>query len=223
VNTARRPAHTARVARKERRGRPTTPMLRERILTAAGELFADRDFEAVAIDDVAALAKVGKGSVYRQFESKEALYVSVVMEGLARLQATLRAELTRHSSFENRFSATVRLILVFFWPRRQFFFLLRDPKALPKRLAQQYLVQRGELARIVQRLMNSGIRSGAVRGDLDVRVAAETLLGMLRGINRYCRDYTTPEKAAQIVASIFLEGCSPRTTVLPDPAHQNRS
>ena len=44
-----------------------------------------------------------------------------------------------------------------------------------------------------------GIANGSLRADLDTRIAAEALLGMLRGINRYCRDYTTPEAAVPIV------------------------
>lgn len=196
------------VRRRQRRGRPSTPFLRERILAGASELFADRDFETVSIDEVAALAKVGKGSVYRQFASKEELYAAVVMDGLQRLQAEIRAALPQAGTFREQFAGVVHRILVFFWPRRQFFALIRDPKALPSRLEQQYRAQRGELARLVESVISEGIESGAIRRALDTRIAAETLLGMLRGINRYCREFTTPDDAAQIVTSIFLEGCA---------------
>jgi len=196
------------VGRRQRRGRPRTPFLRDRILAGASELFADRDFETVSIDDVAALAKVGKGSVYRQFASKEELYAAVVIDGLQRLQAEIRATLPRARSFRERFVGVVHRILVFFWPRRQFVALIRDPKALPARVERQYRAQRGELARLVEKVIRTGIDSGAIRHDLNTRIAAETLLGMLRGINRYCREFTTPDDAAQIVASIFLNGCA---------------
>jgi len=41
-------------------------------------------------------------------------------------------------------------------------------------------------------------------------MAAESLLGMMRGINRYAREYTIPERAVEIVTSIFLDGCAAR-------------
>src|SRR5258707_1870489 len=46
---------------------------RERILQAALELFAERGFHGTAVPLVAARAGVGAGTLYRYFESKEAL------------------------------------------------------------------------------------------------------------------------------------------------------
>jgi AcrR family transcriptional regulator len=209
MTTARKTSSASVAPLGVRRGRPSTPFLRERILAGASKLFAARDFDTVSIDDVAALAKVGKGSVYRQFASKEELYAAVVMDGLQRLQAEIRRALADASSFREQFVGVVHRILVFFWPRLQFFALIRDPKALPARLERQYSAQRGELARLVEGVISSGIDSGAIARGLDTRMAAETLLGMLRGINRYCRDFTNPEEGAEFVTTIFLEGCAP--------------
>ncbi|HEY6420596.1 MAG TPA: TetR/AcrR family transcriptional regulator [Candidatus Binataceae bacterium] len=195
------------MTRKEKRGRPTTPFLRERILHSASELFGERDFDLVVIDEVAARAKVGKGSVYRQFGSKEELYAAVVISGFMQLQAEIREALAGNTSMRDQIATIVRHTLAYFWDRQQFFVLLRDPKALPRRLEQEYRTQRAELARLASGVLAEGIASGAIRSGLDTRVAAESLLGMLRGINRYCREYSNPDGAAQTVVSIFLNGC----------------
>ena len=52
---------------------------RERILKAARAVFADQGIEA-QIDDVAKRAKVGVGTVYRHFPTKEALVDALVRE-----------------------------------------------------------------------------------------------------------------------------------------------
>jgi hypothetical protein len=57
-------------------------------------------------------------------------------------------------------------------------------------------------------ILIEGVKRGTLRAGLDSPIAAESLLGMLRGINRYCREYTTPESAADAVLSIFLDGCA---------------
>ena len=198
------------IRRKEGRGRPSTPFLRERILQSAKELFADREFDLVLIDEVAAHAGVGKGSVYRQFKSKEELYAAAVIDGFAELQREIRTALAGCTSMREQIATIVRHTVRFFWTRRQFFALLRDPKALPPSQERQYRAQRNELSRLISGVLDEAVRRGAMRPGFDTRIAAEALLGMVRGINRYGREYTTPDHAADIVTSIFLDGCGAR-------------
>ncbi len=46
---------------------------REAILAAAVELFADKGFHGTAVPEIAEKARVGAGTIYRYFESKEAI------------------------------------------------------------------------------------------------------------------------------------------------------
>ena len=46
---------------------------RDQILKAAEELFASRRYDEITMDEIAQLAQVGKGTLYRYFSSKEAL------------------------------------------------------------------------------------------------------------------------------------------------------
>jgi AcrR family transcriptional regulator len=184
--------------------------MRERILRSATELFSRKEFHQVVIDEVAALAGVGKGSIYRQFGSKEALYAAAVIDGFSRLQAEIRAMLGAGPDLRADLTAIIRLTLHYFWDRREFFTLMHDPAALPPMQARRYLDERQELSRLLGSLLAEGARRGFIRKDLDTRLAAESLLGMIRGINRYCRKLTTPEKAADSIVTVFLEGCAPR-------------
>ncbi len=204
---SRRAANLTRLPAKTR-GRPSIPFLHETILRHAGDLFAKRDFARVSVDEVAARSGVGKGSVYRQFGSKEALYATVVIEGFKHLQKEIRSALSGSTSTREKIETVVRHTLMYFWTRRQFFALLRDPTAIPASLERSYLKQRQELSKMVSAILVEGIENGSLRIGLDTRIVAESLLGMLRGINRYCREYTTPEAAAEAVLSLFLDGCA---------------
>ena len=52
-------------------------------LTAAAlELFVEKGFAATRLDDVAARAGVSKGTLYLYFDSKEALFKAVILEGV---------------------------------------------------------------------------------------------------------------------------------------------
>lgn len=70
------------------RARPPT---RARILKAAREIFFRDGFADTNLDEVAARAEVGKGTLYRHFENKAALYVAVLAVGGALFDEEIRA------------------------------------------------------------------------------------------------------------------------------------
>ena len=189
-----------------RRGRPPIPGLRERILHSASELFGEKGFECVLTDEVAARAGVGKGSVYRQFASKEELYAAAVIEGLVQLRTRIEQALSGAQSIVERVTLIVRLTISYFWDRRQFFAMLRDPAKVSPRTEARYRKERGQLALLISEVLAEGARDGTIRADLDFSLMAEALLGMMRGIQRYKGDSVLIEEAIQTVVSVFMGG-----------------
>jgi AcrR family transcriptional regulator len=92
---------------RRRRGRHAIPRVREKILTSALELFAQNGFEMVTGDQLAAGARVGKGSVYRLFGSKEGLYAATVLVGFRQLRHQIECAIEEEHSFPERI-ATIR-------------------------------------------------------------------------------------------------------------------
>lgn len=62
---------------------------RRRVLAAAERLFAERGVGRVTMDDIAAAAGVGKGTVYRRFVDKGGLAVALLDEREKELQAAI--------------------------------------------------------------------------------------------------------------------------------------
>ncbi len=171
------------------------------------ELFGEKGFERVLTDEVAALAGVGKGSVYRQFGSKEELYAAAVIEGLIRLRTQIEAALKNADSISERITLIVRLTLSYFWTRRQFFAMLRDTAKVSPRTETRYTRERGQLSLLIGAVLAEGARAGSIRVDLDFALVAESLLGIIRGIQRYRADTVALEEAVQTVVAVFLGGC----------------
>jgi AcrR family transcriptional regulator len=67
---------------------------RERLLVAAGQVFEEKGLEA-SVADVARVAGVGMGTLYRRFASKEALIEALVSEVLEATIAMAREAATR--------------------------------------------------------------------------------------------------------------------------------
>ena len=72
---------------------------RERILKAARAVFADQGLHS-QIDDVARRAKVGVGTVYRHFPTKEALLGALVRERFEEIAGYAREALEREDAWE---------------------------------------------------------------------------------------------------------------------------
>jgi AcrR family transcriptional regulator len=74
----------------ERAPRADARRNRERVLAAARRAFAEQGF-AVPLDEIAAAAGVGPGTVYRHFPTKEALFEAVSVANVEELAADARA------------------------------------------------------------------------------------------------------------------------------------
>jgi TetR/AcrR family transcriptional regulator len=78
----------ARSAERERRDPEAT---RQALLRAGAELFAERGFDGVPIEEVASRAGVNKALISYHFRGKRGLYVAILESTFARLSARLRA------------------------------------------------------------------------------------------------------------------------------------
>src|SRR5437016_5748224 len=63
------------------------------ITATAARLFATRPYHKVRLDDIAAEAKIGKGTLYVYFDNKEDLYFSLIYEGFSQLIDRLREQI----------------------------------------------------------------------------------------------------------------------------------
>jgi TetR/AcrR family transcriptional regulator, repressor of fatR-cypB operon len=81
---------------------------RAAILDAALELFVERGFHGTAVPAVAERAKVGAGTIYRYFESKEALVNVLYREWKERLASHLLADFSPTGSAREQFGRVWR-------------------------------------------------------------------------------------------------------------------
>lgn len=76
---------------------------RRRIQGAARPIFTERGFAATSIEQIARQAEMSVGAIYLYFQSKEDLYVSLLPDALAPLEAALSA--ARETRTDDRLTA----------------------------------------------------------------------------------------------------------------------
>jgi AcrR family transcriptional regulator len=158
---------------------------RSRLLQAATQLFSQQGYDASSVADICAAAGVSKGAFYHHFESKQALFLALLDEWLARLDAAFTA-VRQDTSYVPQAvvgmagmagslltSSGVQLsILLEFWMQAY-----RDPRvwnatAAPYQRYQQYFAA----------MIEEGIRQGSLRPvdpNLGARVLVSLSLGLL--------------------------------------------
>jgi AcrR family transcriptional regulator len=191
------------------RGRPRDPETDERITTAAARLLLQRGFDRTTVDDVAALAGVGKATVYRRWPSKEDLAV-------AAMESLYSAEMPEPDtgSIRTDLVASYRSALAFVNTPGGAAFLrtgiaesVRDDRIAA--LHRTSTERREEHSRIT---FQRAIERGEVRPDIDVDAAVQWLGGLL-ALRAITHRPMPPVEDAEKLVEFTLRGVTP-----PDPA-----
>ena len=147
------------------------------ILDAAAKVFARKPFHGVLIDEIASDAGIGKGTIYRYFETKDDLYFATTLHILDRLAATLSEALAPEQSSTSRLEriavemkGQVRVV-----PVKQIDYIVASGPYAELHVADKRYVIRERMQTLEERLDPSRFfrihRSAIVRLDL-----VETLL-----------------------------------------------
>jgi AcrR family transcriptional regulator len=143
---------------------------RDKVLRAAQEAFAASGY-GVPLDEIAALAGVGPGTVYRHFPSKEELFEAVVTARLRDLIAAARDLADDPDPGQAFFGFLSRF--------RQEVAAKRD---LPDAIAVPGSLQ-DDLRAALDVLLRRAQQAGAVRADISIQDLMALLKGLLHTIN----------------------------------------
>ena len=142
----------------------------DRLLDVAGECFAERGLD-VSIDEIARRAGVGHGTVFRNFPSKDALFVAVLNQRICELVDVAHAALEEPDAWEG-FAGFFRHIAARYAENLALVGGLERCEGSP---------EKDELGRAVEQLVERAQRAGALRPD----VSAEDVLMLVPTAARY--------------------------------------
>jgi AcrR family transcriptional regulator len=145
------------------------PDTRARILKAAKEIFFRDGFADTNLDEVASRAEVGKGTLYRHFESKAELYVAVLAVNGAVFEDAMREAAEQGSTSVERLRSIGRFYRRYWTERPEYFFIFsvlhfQDfiGQLSPALLAEVRGIWERPLRRLEQ-VIADGVRCGELR------------------------------------------------------------
>jgi AcrR family transcriptional regulator len=145
---------------------------RRRLLDAAYEMFSERGLD-VGVGEIAARAGVGRGTLFRNFASKEDLIAAIVSERMREATAAGR-ELLGSDDPGDAVFAFLREIVEGQQTNRALFEAIEDTLLQNDEIAASY----DELVGVMSELVARAQRAGAIRAD----IGALDLIVMTKGI-----------------------------------------
>ncbi|MBK7974526.1 MAG: TetR/AcrR family transcriptional regulator [Deltaproteobacteria bacterium] len=199
-------------------GRPKveglTERRREEILDAATRVFAETGYAGTDLDVVARAVGVAKGTIYRYFASKEALFYAAVDRGMWQLRAALDAAMASTTAPVGRIEAALTAYLRFFDQRPAFVELLILERAeFRDRDAPSYFTHREAAVLPWRKLVRQLVADGTFRAASPERVTdlvSDLLYGALF-TNHFRGKRADVDAQVAEIKSLLLLGLLPRT------------
>jgi len=177
---------------------------REKILEAAAELFSNKHYHEVMMDDVAKLISVAKGTVYNYFTSKEELYFTIMHTRMESLLSLLKTKIeSEQSSIDSLRAFVVHLYM--FMMKHQKFFLIYQRETLNKQntFCEDLLSLEKQMKQMIMQIISKGETEGVFR-KVDEEFAISLILGSIYGaVQRAINDNIPNEIALKEKEEIF--------------------
>lgn len=132
---------------------------KERILNAAIRLFSQKEYAGTTLDEIITEAKVGKGTVYKHFGTKEDLFHALIVEIQNQLIGHIKA-LPLNENLLTDFRLRIGVYLDFFAARPDYFFVRLQHLASTKASTRQFMLEQTHkfFANIEGDLVKKGIK-----------------------------------------------------------------
>jgi AcrR family transcriptional regulator len=197
-------------AAKKSRGAPACWAGRQdEILEAATRLFAQHGYSETDTQLLADELKVGKGTLYRYFPSKQALFQAAADRVMVKLRGRIDDDIAGISDPLERITVAIRTFLAFFAEHPEYVELLMQERAQFKdRKKPTYFVHREANVERWRALYRTLIAEGRVR-DIPVERITDVVSDLLYGTiftNYFARRNKPPEEQARDITDIFFSG-----------------
>lgn len=172
----------------------------DRIISHASLLFARADFQSVCMEDVANAAKVGKGTLYNYFKSKDDLYFSILENRLEKLLLELEQAYNGPYDFIKNMKSLILHLHNFLNSHPHFHKIWnREEHSLEKNGKNDRIIELKEkLLDLIMEVLEQGKKEMLIAENLDMVFMAQLIYIMINNVN--C------EKNPDKIFSILMKG-----------------
>lgn len=182
---------------------------RDAIVDAAVHLFGSQGYSGTSMRDIASAVGVLPGSLYAHIDSKEALLVDIVADGIGRFLAAVGPHLQSGASPTGKLRAMIvaHVGVVADNPERSLV-VFHQWRFLGPGNVQAAIDKRRDYEQAFVGVLQDGIAAGEFRADLSLRIAVLTILGALNWTPEWLSPggRLTPSEVGGLIADTLLTG-----------------
>jgi AcrR family transcriptional regulator len=150
------------------------------IFEAAIKVFSEKGFEKTTVDEIANRAGIAKGTIYYNYGSKKNLFLSLIEEGIERLESAVKKEIDRRNTVRTKLEALITVQLQFFDDYKNFCkVLLSEVWGPDTRWEEKAERIRSGYLSIIKDLIEAGKKEGLIKKELDTGTTSSALFGMV--------------------------------------------
>ena len=182
---------------------------RAEILAAALKVFCKKGYTEARMDDVAAQAKIAKGTLYLYFSSKADIYSAAIHHAMEQLSALSEERLTGIAGFREKLEAAIAVRLEFWSEQKGLYRMLITVGRTPEHRKQTHAVLK-RAANALLAVMEEGVRAGEIPAQ-PLEPLANAAIDMMRGANERRLDgisKSTVAEDARAITRIVLSALS---------------
>jgi AcrR family transcriptional regulator len=180
---------------------------RRQIMTAAKHVFAEAGYHGASIHAIIERAQIARGTFYLYFESKAAVFDSILDQAMTDLRARIRrieVEDAGAPAPQVQLRDQVMATLDYIVKDRPLATLLLSAGHTPDAEAAERLDQFfAEVRDLLRRAMESGMEIGILR-KVDPPLAASAMLGMIRGVIEQLIREPNPPPVDSVVSELLM-------------------
>jgi AcrR family transcriptional regulator len=179
------------------------------ILDAAEALMREAGYEAMTMDDLAARAGISKPTLYGHFPSKEEIAVRAVCRAVRRGCLDIARQEPDRPALERLGAILRHMLRTKFIDRTAYLGAARDALGPAIRRHPAYRVEHDRMIAALTAIIEQGKASGEIEPALSTRVAAQSLLSVLRDAeysDLVERGEATPDDLIDTLTGIVLNG-----------------
>lgn len=173
---------------------------KEEIIKAASNLFSQKSYHDVTMDQIAGEVGVAKGTIYLYFKSKENLYLGILEHTFETIESILEKEIAKEDPAPLKLKKILRLIFQFYFQNMDVLRILtRDETRLIREHFEFTEHWRHRRIKLYRKVLEKGIKEGLFR-SANTELMALIIFGLVGSVMFF---YPTDKTAGEIAEEVF--------------------